>query len=125
MSWPSRALTGGEGVDLVVDAVGAAITKRQSLAAARPGGAAVWIGLHESEVSFDSFEVTLPERTVFGTYAATQAELQTAVDLMTSGAVDAQTWPTVLPLERGVEAFQRALAARGSDIKMVLAPPAL
>lgn len=118
----ARELTDGEGVDLVVDAVGAGITKQQSIAAARPGGAAVWIGLHESTISIDSFEITLPERTVFGTYAATQDELQTAVDLMISGKVDAQSWPTVLPLDRGVEAFQRALAAKGSDIKMVLRP---
>ncbi|HYR57896.1 MAG TPA: alcohol dehydrogenase catalytic domain-containing protein, partial [Chthoniobacteraceae bacterium] len=44
----ARELTEGEGVDLVVDAVGGAATKQQSLAAARPGGAAVWIGLHEN-----------------------------------------------------------------------------
>lgn len=118
----ARELTDGEGVDIVVDAVGGKITKQQSLAAARPGGAAVWIGLHENDVVVDTYEITLPERTIFGTYAATQAELQTAVDLMVNGAVDARTWTTPLALDRGVEAFQRALAAKGSDIKMVLVP---
>ena len=115
-------LTEGEGVDLVVDAVGAAITKKHSLAAARPGGAAVWIGLHENTVAIDSYDLTLPERTVFGSYAATQDELQKAIDLMSTGAVEAASWVSIFPLDHGVEAFQRALAGRGSDIKAILVP---
>jgi L-iditol 2-dehydrogenase len=116
------AATGGEGADVTVDAVGAAVTKRTSLEALRSGGAAVWIGLHENELTLDSYAITLPEKHVSGSYAATIGELRQAVDLMAAGKVDALTWVQRFALEDGVEAFQRMLAAKGSDIKAVVTP---
>lgn len=118
-----RDLTDGEGVDVVVDAVGASVTKKQAVQAARPGGAAVWIGLHENTINdFNTYDVTLPEKRVFGTYAAKLDEMQTALELMASGRVNVSGWPEVFPLERGVEAFTRMLAAKGDDIKAVIKP---
>ena len=115
-------LTDGEGVDLVVDAVGAAMTKRQSVAAIRPGGATVWIGLHDNEMSLNSYDVTLPEKQVFGTYATRLEDLQEAVDLMESGQLDVMSWVQTFPIEQSVEAFERMLKAEGNDIKAVLLP---
>lgn len=116
------AETDGEGVDLTVDAVGGAITKKNSLDALRPGGASVWIGLHENTVTLDTYGITLPEKQVLGTYAATIEELQQALDLMASGKVDALSWVQRFTLEHGVTAFQRMLAAKGADIKAVICP---
>ncbi|RFC50728.1 MAG: L-iditol 2-dehydrogenase [Verrucomicrobia bacterium] len=117
-----QELTGGEGADLVVDAVGASATKKTSLEALRPGGVAVWIGLHENTVTIDSYNVTLPEKQVLGTYAAKLEELAHALQLMASGQVDALSWVQRFPLEEGVTAFQRMLAAKGNDIKAVICP---
>jgi L-iditol 2-dehydrogenase len=117
-----REMTRGEGADLTVDAVGAGITKRTALDATRPGGASVWIGLHENAVTLDTFGITLPEKRVFGTYAATMDELQLALQLMATGQVDAKTWTTRLPLSEAEQAFRRALAAQGTDIKMIVCP---
>ena len=117
-----QELTGGEGADLVIDAVGASVTKKTSLDALRPGGVTVWIGLHENALTFDSYNVTLPEKQVLGTYAAKIEELQHALELMASGKVDALTWVQRFPLEQGVEAFKRMVAARGNDIKAVVCP---
>lgn len=114
--------TGGEGADLSVDAVGAGITKRTSIDAIRPGGGSVWIGLHENEMTFDSYGLTLPEKQVIGSYAASIEELQHALDLMSEGKIDAQSWIQRFSLEDGVEAFQRMLAAKGNDIKAVVCP---
>lgn len=116
------AETGGEGADLTVDAVGGTITKKTSLEALRPGGASVWIGLHENTITFDSYGITLPERQVLGTYAATIGELRQALELMSSGKVDALSWVQRFPLEDGVTAFRRMLAAKGNDIKAVVCP---
>jgi len=116
------SLTGGEGVDVVVDAVGSELSKNQSLAATRPGGTAVWIGLHENSVAIKSHEVTLSERRVQGSYAATMNELKTAVELLASGQVEWASWIKTYPLEEGVEAFHAMLAARGNNIKAVLIP---
>jgi threonine dehydrogenase-like Zn-dependent dehydrogenase len=117
-----QAETDGEGADLTVDAVGGAITKRAALEALRPGGASVWIGLHENTVAVDTYNITLPERVVFGTYAATIAELRQALDLMAAGQVDALSWVQRFPLADGVTAFNRMLAAKGADLKAVICP---
>jgi L-iditol 2-dehydrogenase len=117
-----QEMTQGEGADVCVDAVGAAATKQQSVAAARPGGAAVWIGLHENPISLNSFEVTLPERQVLGSYASTMQQMRQALDLMASGQVEAASWAERFPIERGVEAFERMLKPRGRDIKAVIVP---
>lgn len=117
-----HALSDGEGADVVIDAVGLGITRRQAIDAVRPGGAVVWIGLRDDAMTLNAYSVTLPERHVLGTYAATQDELAEAVELMRSGAVDATSWPEAFSLEDGDVAFRRMLAARGSDIKGVLVP---
>jgi len=116
------AETGGEGADLTVDAVGGAITKKTSLEALRPGGASVWIGLHENTVTLDTYGITLPEKQVLGTYAATIEELKQALDLMAAGKIETLSWVQRFPLEDGVTAFRRMLAAKGTDIKAVVCP---
>ncbi len=115
-------LTGGEGADVVVDAVGSRISKQQSLKATRAGGVTVWIGLHEDPITLDSYEITLAERRLQGSYAASMAELKTAVGLLANGQVDGKSWIKTFPLIEGVEAFHRMLAAQGDDIKAVLLP---
>jgi L-iditol 2-dehydrogenase len=113
-------LTDGEGVDVVVDAVGSGGTKRSALKCCRPGGAVVWIGLHENEMTFDSYEVTLAEKQVFGTYSARLSELEQALDLMKLGKVDVTSWVQSFPLERSVEAFERMLSGSADDVKAVI-----
>ena len=117
-----KEVTGGEGADLTIDAVGSAVTKRTALDALRPGGASVWIGLHENTVTLDTYGITLPEKQVFGTYAAKIEELRQALDLMASGRVDAHSWVQRFGLKDGVSAFHRMLAAQGADLKAVICP---
>ncbi|MDQ3012483.1 MAG: alcohol dehydrogenase catalytic domain-containing protein [Acidobacteriota bacterium] len=114
--------TDGEGADVIVDAVGSPITKQQSLQATRPGGATVWIGSHENTVMVDTYDITLSERCVQGSYAATMAELQLSVDLLAAGKIDGLSWVKAFPLDQGVMAFNQMLAAEGDDIKGVLCP---
>jgi threonine dehydrogenase-like Zn-dependent dehydrogenase len=73
-------------------------------------------------MTLDSFSVTLPERKVFGTYAAKLEDLRLALEWMRRGKVDAKSWTTRLPLAQAEQAFRRALAAKGNDIKMIVAP---
>lgn len=110
--------TDGEGVDVVIDAVGSAVTKRQSLEWVRPGGAVVWIGLHGNVMQLSSYDITLPEKFVYGTYAAKIQDLQVALDLMASGKVETSSWVSEYPLTAGVEAFKDAMGA--TCIKAVL-----
>lgn len=117
-----RAVTEGEGADLVIDAVGAGVTKRQSIDACRPGGAAIWIGLHEDGLQLDSYRITLPEVSVLGTYAAKLEDLAGAIALMSSGRVDVTSWPSRYPLARAAEAFHTMLKPGPGDTKAVIVP---
>jgi L-iditol 2-dehydrogenase len=117
-----KELTEGEGVDLVIDAVGAEVTKTQSLAALRPGGATVWIGLHSNTMNLATYDITLPEKQVFGTYAAKREELEQALVLMKRPDVDVHSWVEQVPLSQSVAAFHRMAAAKGTDIKAVILP---
>jgi threonine dehydrogenase-like Zn-dependent dehydrogenase len=116
------ALTGGEGADVVVDAAGSARTKPLSVKATRAGGMTVWLGLHENAMTFDSHDITLGERTLQGSYAASLDELELAVDLLARGRVDGASWVKSFPLDEGAQAFDRMLASKGDDIKAVLLP---
>lgn len=114
--------TEGEGVDLVVDAAGAAVTKTLSLAALRPGGATVWIGLHGNRMEVDTYDITLPERQVLGTYAAKKDELAEALQLMRQGFVDVTSWTEVASLDDSIAVFHRMASPGDHDIKAVFAP---
>jgi L-iditol 2-dehydrogenase len=118
----AKDFSGGEGVDACVDAAGVGPTKAASIASVRAGGACVWIGLGQNEVALPTFDITLPEIAILGSYASTQDEMAQAVAMLASGQVEAQQWTHVFPLEEGVHAFERMLAARGGDIKAVILP---
>jgi threonine dehydrogenase-like Zn-dependent dehydrogenase len=112
--------TEGEGVDLVIDAAGTADTKRLSLAALRPGGATVWIGLHTDTLSLDTYGITLPEKQVLGTYGTKKAEMSGALELMRTKQVEIASWCEVTSWEGGVNLFQRMLHPGECDIKGVI-----
>ncbi len=117
-----RAFTDGLGVDLVIDAVGSAQTKRDSLGLARPGGEIVWIGLHGDEVTLSSFDLILPERRLTGSYGATDADIRTAIQWLSEGRVSTDGWVETVPLSRGDAAFFAALRQEGDAVKVVLEP---
>ena len=112
--------TAGRGFDVIVDAVGSSGTKRDSLALLRPGGACVWIGLHENPLTFNSYEVTLPEKQILGTYAATVKELAAATELVASGRFKLGRLISSYSLDEGISAFEDACAAK--TIKSVVIP---
>lgn len=116
------AWTEGEGVDLVIDAAGSAATKQLSLAALRPGGATVWLGLHGNAMELATYDITLPEKQVLGTYAAKASELSEALELMRSGQVDVESWTETASLDQAEGVFRRMLAPGDHDLKAVFLP---
>jgi L-iditol 2-dehydrogenase len=112
----------GCGVDLVIDAVGSAATKRDSMTAARPGGDIVWIGLHGDEVTLSSFDLVLAERRLLGSYGAGDQDIRTAIQWFTGGRIGTDPWVETVPLSRGDVAFRAALHQEGKAVKVVLEP---
>ena len=114
--------SGADGVDMCVDAVGAGVTKRQSVKAVRPGGSCCWIGLYENEVKLDTYDITLPEKKVFGSYAGTARDFECAIRLLSEGKVRGGDWLKVFPMDEAIAGFKRMLKAEGNDIKAVVLP---
>lgn len=105
--------------DLVVDAVGAAATHRDSLERLRRGGTALWVGLMSEEAGFDAQEIVREEKRVIGSYCYTAADFVTALDLVEKVPAD---WVRSFPLEQGVEVFNELMAGRTDIVKAQLVP---
>jgi L-iditol 2-dehydrogenase len=112
----------GVGFDLAIDAVGAASTKQHAVRAIRPGGEAVWIGLHEDETPFSSYDLILAERRLTGSYGATEADLKRGIELFAAGRIRTEGWVESYPLEEGARVFRAALAQELPGVKAMLCP---
>jgi threonine dehydrogenase-like Zn-dependent dehydrogenase len=100
-----------DGLDVCVDAVGTKVTKADSIEAIRPGGLAIWIGLRDNELTVPTFNITLPEKKITGTYAGNADEYRTAVKLLSEKKVVGGSWIKKYSLSDGVTAFYDALHA--------------
>ena len=116
------AFSAADGADYVVDAVGSAVTKTQSLAIARPGGAVCWIGLREDPLSLESYGVTVPQKIITGSYSCTEQEFIEAAQLLHQGKMTIGNCVKTFPLDDAAAAFHRMVAAKGDDIKAVIMP---
>lgn len=118
-----REFTRGRGADVVIDAVGASVTRRQAVAASRPGGEVVWIGLHEDATELSGFDVVLGERRVTGSYAVTPRDLQVAIGLFAHGKIEVAPWVRPFPLAEGARVFRELVTAPPEEyIKALLLP---
>ena len=113
---------GEDGVVYVIDAVGSAATKAQALAMLRPGGGACWIGLHEDAMTLATYGITLPQKTVIGSYAATEEEFLLAAQLLAEGRMRPGAGVRRFPLAEAVAAFHRLARPQGADLKAVVIP---
>ncbi|OGL20669.1 MAG: hypothetical protein A3G97_02380 [Candidatus Rokubacteria bacterium RIFCSPLOWO2_12_FULL_69_21] len=108
---------------MVIDAVGASVTRRQAVAASRPGGEVVWIGLHEDVTELSGFDVVLGERRISGSYAVTPRDLQAAIGLFAHGKIEVAPWVRPFPLAEGARVFRQLVTAPPEEyIKALLLP---
>ncbi len=113
-------LTLGEGVDIVIDAVGMSLTNKQAINWVRTGGAVVLIGLHENNFVFRSYDIILNEKKIIGSYAVTYEDMGTALNLISQQKVDVSSWVSYYPISKGVEAFESVLAVDTHHIKAAI-----
>jgi threonine dehydrogenase-like Zn-dependent dehydrogenase len=114
--------SGADGVDLCVDAVGTRETKNQSVQMLRAGGSCFWIGLYHDEISLKSYDVTVPEKKVFGTYAGKREEFLQAIGALAEKKAVGGPWIKTFSLEDGVAAFHHALIPEEGYIKTTIIP---
>lgn len=105
--------------DMVFDAVGSAQTRAASVERLRPGGTAVWIGLHGSEAGFDGLDLIRGEKRVLGTFCYHYEDFRAAVDLASSFE---PAWLATRPLEEGVGVFTGLIEQPSAAMKTLLIP---
>ena len=116
----ARALSGREGVDLVIETAGNAEAVGQALELARPGGRVVLTGLPHQPSAVEFFWVVRRELTILGSLIY-QTEFPEAIRLLASGAVRTERLLTHrFPLAEAQDAFH-AHRSPGS-IKIAVIP---
>ena len=114
--------TEGLGADLVIDAVGAEVTRRMAIEELlRPGGRAVMIGLHDDDTTLGFHHVVRGQIDIQGSYTYTDKDFETAIGWLVEGRAGLGELPSVLPLERGPEAFAELVRGPSAQIKVFLA----
>jgi L-iditol 2-dehydrogenase len=119
-----REASGGRGADVVITAAPVAAAQAQALELAAPGGRINFFGglpRERSKVELDTNLIHYRELIVTGTTANTNEDCRRAVELITSGSVDAAALIGArVPLADAPSAFE--LARSGSVIKVVVQP---
>lgn len=92
-------------VDLVLDCVGAGITRKASCAMIKPGGTIIHVGLQDNTDGIDTRRITLQEIAFIGSYCYTNADFQEALDLLAAGHVSRHGWSEIRPLSEGGQGF--------------------
>lgn len=117
-----RAATNGLGVPVSIDAVGTATTRATCVGATQSGGTLILSGLHEETSAMPAAEIIRREITVRGSFCYTQANFDTAVDLLARGAIGLDPWIVEAPLAEGGQWFDRLIDAPGAVAKVLLIP---
>ncbi|MDX2511170.1 MAG: alcohol dehydrogenase catalytic domain-containing protein [Desulfobacterales bacterium] len=108
--------------DLVMDCVGGGKTRDLAMAAVKPGGTMVHIGLMDSEGSLDIRKLTLFEITLLGVYCYTAADVRAAVKALDTGLLGDLSWVETRPLSEGAKAFSDLDKGLTAAAKIVLVP---
>jgi L-iditol 2-dehydrogenase len=115
-------LTNGEGVDLVIEAVGRNGSIATAINAVRKGGTVVLVGNISPEITLPLQKIVTRQIRLQGS-CASAGEYPRSIELMASGAINVKPLITaVAPLEEGPDWFKRLHAGEPGLTKVVLTP---
>jgi L-iditol 2-dehydrogenase len=115
-------LTGGIGVDVVIEAVGRNETVKASIDSVRKGGTVVLVGNISPEVTLPLQKVVTRQIRLQGS-CASAGEYPRAIELLASGGIQVKPFITaVAPLEEGPRWFERLYAREPNLMKVILTP---
>ncbi|MHA0856366.1 alcohol dehydrogenase catalytic domain-containing protein [Paenibacillus sp. CMAA1364] len=112
----------GDGFDAVIDAVGAMVTRQQSVAAARVGGKVIFTGLHEAQSKLPVNDMIRNEIWAKGAFAYSQADFETALLWIGQGKVRLLPCSETAPLAKGEDCFEKLIAGPGKTVKIFMNP---
>jgi L-iditol 2-dehydrogenase len=116
------AVTGGAGMDLVIEAVGIDATVKSSIDSVRKGGNVVLVGNVSREVTLPLQNVVTRQIRLQGS-CASAGEYPRAIELMSNESIRVKPLITAIaPLEEGPRWFERLYSREPNLMKVVLAP---
>lgn len=120
-------LTGGAGVDVVVDTAGGAAQFAAGIAMLRPGGRLCAFAIsHESLSNFSLFPFYYDEISIIGSRALTPRDIDQSIALVASGKIDVSGFVTKsYPFERTAAAFEEYERNPGGILRLLIEPGAL
>ncbi|QQC67504.1 alcohol dehydrogenase catalytic domain-containing protein [Paraburkholderia ginsengisoli] len=108
--------------DFVLDAVGAKATRTLAMAAVKPGGVIMHIGLQDWASEIDMRKLTLAEIALLGTYTYSMADMRATVAALHKGAFGDLRWAQTRPLDDGGRAFAELDEGVIGSSKVILLP---
>lgn len=108
--------------DYVMDCVGVAATRNTAIAAIKPGGVIMHVGLQDWASEIDMRKLTLAEITLLGTYTYSTVDLQATVNLLERKAFGDLSWVEKRSLNEGPKAFSDLHAGKTASAKVLLKP---
>lgn len=113
--------TAGKGVDVAIEAVGAAPTVQQAMSSLAFGGKAIWIGNNKQMIEVNMQEIVTRELKVEGSFLYGYKEFGTVVELLNSGKLNVE--PLIseeITLKQAPEYFEKLAKTPGNLIKVVV-----
>ena len=118
-----RELTDGHMIDISFEAVGVEETANLSVKALHIAGTAVWLGMHQKEMTLNMQDVVCSARNILGSFNYTPAEFGEVVELLGTGKLDADKMISkVISLEEAPDAFEELLSTPGKYLKIIIDP---
>jgi NADPH:quinone reductase-like Zn-dependent oxidoreductase len=119
-----RAATGGAGVDIAFDLVGAAPVRQQALDSLRAGGRLVLVGISGKSVTFDNeMSVLYSRRQILGHLGSELRHLVDLVRFVELGRIDlSRSISRTLPLADAATGVEQLVSKAGNPIRLVLLP---
>jgi len=119
---PIEEKTPENSYEFVMDCVGAVVTRNSALAAVKPGGVMMHVGLQDWSSEIDMRKLTLSEITLLGTYTYSTVDLQATVNLLARHAFGDLSWVEKRSLNDGPQAFNDLHAGKTAAAKVILKP---
>jgi threonine dehydrogenase-like Zn-dependent dehydrogenase len=110
----------GSGLDMVLDASGAAEARQTAFELCRPGGVVVLLGMADPRSELDFGTSIRKEQRVAMSFGYTPVDFERSLGLLAAGEIDLTPWTAEMPLEDGQKAFERMADSRGETLKMIL-----
>jgi len=120
-----RRLTGGRGVDVAIEMLGSPLTMQQAVRCLAPMGRAVFVGISDEPVTFDTYrEVLGNEAEIIGCSDHLLSELPSVIEMARRGVLDTSHVVTrSLPLDAdAINGALDELERGGAGIRSVIVP---